>query len=103
MSIILIYFFAKKCKIDSNTSTGSEKMECMKLFEKTDALAEKYISVWEDICIIESPTEYKEGLDMVGNYFLKMSANLGWQTEICKQASVLPWKKANSTMRSLTV
>ena len=60
-------------------------MKCEKLFEKIDELYPKYIKVWEDVCNIESPTSYKEGVDAVCQYFVKMAEEKGWEIEVEKQ------------------
>lgn len=57
-------------------------MQCDTLFQKIDELNERYISVWEDVCNIESPTANKEGVDAVGNYFVAMAKERGWDVEI---------------------
>ena len=36
------------------------------LFDEIDRLYPDYLKVWEDVCNIESPTIYKEGVDKVG-------------------------------------
>ena len=51
------------------------------LFERIDALYERYVDVWEDVCNIESPTNYKVGVDAVGDYFANMARERGWQVE----------------------
>lgn len=56
-----------------------------KIFEKIDELNEAYIKVWEDVCNIESPTHYKEGVDRVSSYFVKMAEERGWQVEYSRQ------------------
>jgi len=60
-------------------------MNCKNLFTEIEALNNKYLKVWEDVCNIESPTEYKEGVDAVGQYFVQMAEERGWKTEIFKQ------------------
>ncbi len=55
------------------------------IFKKIDELTEKYIKVWEDVCNIESPTCFKEGVDRVGAYFAKMAEELGFEVECSKQ------------------
>lgn len=55
------------------------------LFKKIDELNEKYIKVWEDVCNIESPTNYKEGVDKVGAYFVQMAKERGFKVEYSKQ------------------
>lgn len=57
-------------------------MQCDALFQKIDELNECYISVWEDVCNIESPTACKEGVDAVGNYFIAMAKERGWDVEV---------------------
>lgn len=59
---------------------GDEKMND-KLFLEIDKLNEQYLKIWEDVCNIESPTDYKEGVDAVGNYFVKLAEEHGWQVE----------------------
>ncbi len=58
---------------------------CEKLFSEIDNLEEKYINFWENICSIESPTNYKEGLDEVGLYIADNALKLGLEVEIIKQ------------------
>ncbi len=61
-------------------------MKCEKLFEKIDEMYEYYLNVWEDVCNIESPTDFKEGVDKVGNYFIEKAKELGFEIEILKQS-----------------
>lgn len=60
-------------------------MKCEQLFKKIDELYPKYVKVWEDVCNIESPTNYKEGVDKVCRYFIKMAQERGWDIEISEQ------------------
>lgn len=55
------------------------------IFKKIDQMAEQYFNIWTDVCNIESPTSYKEGIDKVGAYFAKMSKERGWKVEYSKQ------------------
>lgn len=57
-------------------------MQCDALFKKIDELNDFYISVWEDVCNIESPTSYKEGVDAVGNYFIALAKERGWDIDV---------------------
>lgn len=53
------------------------------IFEKNlDLLEKKYISVWEDICNIESQTCDKVGIDEVGNYCAQLGRSLGFLVEV---------------------
>lgn len=67
------------------TKTEVKGMVCKEIFEKIDELYEKYLDVLEDICNIESPTLYKEGVDKVGAYFMKIAKEHGWEIEVSKQ------------------
>ena len=60
-------------------------MNCREIFSEIDKLYKDYISVWQDVCAIESPTDYKEGLDAVGEYFLEMAEERKWETKVFKQ------------------
>ena len=56
-----------------------------KIFEKIEELRETYFKIWEEVCNIESPTNYKEGVDRVGDYFVEMAKKRGWKVECSKQ------------------
>jgi glutamate carboxypeptidase len=56
-------------------------MICDNLFEIIDSLEEKYLQFLVDVCDIESPTEYKEGVDKVGKYFIEKAKEKDWQVE----------------------
>jgi len=56
-------------------------MECKKLFEIIDGLNDKYIALWEKICNIESPTDFKEGLDRIVDLLEALAKEKGWKTE----------------------
>lgn len=60
-------------------------MKCTKLFEIIDSINEEYIQFLADICSIESPTDYKEGVDRVGKYFANKAEERGWLVESQKQ------------------
>lgn len=57
-----------------------------KLIKTLDKLEKEYIDFWVDICNIESPTEYKEGVDAVGKYIVDKAKKRGWQVEIQPQS-----------------
>ena len=52
-----------------------------KLFDAIDSLTPKYIGLWEEICNIESPTDYKAGVDAVGNRLVRLAELLGWEVK----------------------
>ena len=54
------------------------------MFAKAETLKEAYYQVWEDVCNIESPTNYKEGVDKVSAYFADVAAKRGWKVEWLK-------------------
>ena len=56
-------------------------MEQQKVFEVLEQLEEKYIRIWQEICEIESPTTYKEGVDAVGQYCIRIAEEFGWQVQ----------------------
>lgn len=60
-------------------------MSCKKIFETVHALYDEYVTLWEDICNIESPTSCKEGVDAVGRYLIAFAEKKGWKVEICPQ------------------
>ncbi|MBR6523849.1 MAG: M20/M25/M40 family metallo-hydrolase [Clostridia bacterium] len=60
-------------------------MQCDKLFDEINRLESDYVKVWEDVCNIESPTNFKEGVDRVGKYFIKMAEDRGFDVELCEQ------------------
>ena len=60
-------------------------MVCAEVFRKIDELEETYLNIWEQVCDIESPTRYKEGVDAVGKFFADMAVQRGWKVEYCRQ------------------
>lgn len=57
------------------------KMEYKTLFEAVEQLEEKYIKMWEDICLIESPTTDKAGVDAVGKFCTDFAKEMGWKVQ----------------------
>lgn len=60
-------------------------MICNQLFKTIEELQEQYLNILEDVCNIESPTDFKKGVDDVGAYFLDIAKHHNWQTEVFKQ------------------
>ena len=60
--------------------------ETQKLFEILEDLTPEFIQVWQDIVNIESPTDYKEGVDRVGEYLVNFAKREGFQTEVFSQS-----------------
>ena len=54
-----------------NISDAEERYTIKKLNAEIEKLEEKYISVWEDVCNIESQTSDKEGVDKVCEFIDK--------------------------------
>ncbi len=54
------------------------------VFKSIDSFYPEFIKFWEDVGNIESPTNFKEGVDKVGNYFLEYAKKEGWETEVFK-------------------
>ena len=57
-------------------------MNCEKLFSIIDEMNDTYCDLWENVCNIESPTNYKKGVDEVGNVFISMANERGWQVNV---------------------
>ncbi len=57
------------------------KMKYEALFNIIDESFPKYLSLWEEVCNIESPTSCKEGVDAVGRCFADRAESLGWAVE----------------------
>ena len=55
------------------------------LFGIIDTLEQEYVKIWEDVCNIESPTHYKEGVDAVGRYFIRYAQERGWKIDVFEQ------------------
>lgn len=55
------------------------------LLTRADELEQKYIQMWIDICSIESPTGFKQGVDAVGRYFAEATEKLGWDIQIHRE------------------
>lgn len=58
---------------------------CKKLFERSGELEKEYIQFLIDVCKIESPTKYKEGVDRVGEYFIEKAKARNWKVEVLEQ------------------
>lgn len=54
-------------------------MESGKLFAEIEARYEEYLSVWKDICNLESPTADKAAVDAVGDYIATLAEQRGWE------------------------
>lgn len=54
-------------------------------FEEIDLLKEKYIKIWADVLTIESPSDYKEGVDRVNEYFIALARTFNWKVEVFEQ------------------
>ena len=55
------------------------------IFKKIDKLSEEFLKVWEDVCNIESPSSFKDGVDNVGKYFINLAKDNSWNIEVSKQ------------------
>ena len=51
------------------------------VFETIDNMTPEFIKFWEDIGNIESPTNFKAGVDAVGDYFASYAEKEGWKIE----------------------
>ena len=60
-------------------------MVCNAVFEEIDALFPTYLSFLEEVCNIESPTDYKPGVDATAEAFLRIARERGWETEVLEE------------------
>jgi len=56
------------------------------LFQTIDSLQKNYEQFLLDVCNIESPTDYKEGVDRVGAYFIERAREHGWEADVHEEA-----------------
>ena len=54
---------------------------CENIFKRIDSLEKEYLGFLEEFCLIESPTDFKEGVDAAGNYVVEKAKALGWKIE----------------------
>ena len=88
MQLLLCYnlFNFKQDTINMRTDKFFEdKKMNQRLHTEIERLQQKYISIWEDVCNIESQTNDKIGVDKVGEYFIALSKHNGWDVEILEQ------------------
>lgn len=69
----LPFFLFKKRKSDNSFENVSNKIK---------ELNDDFIKIWEDVVKIDSPTSYKEGVDLVGKYFIDYANKQLWDYEI---------------------
>jgi len=60
-------------------------MDCKEVFAKIDELQQEYVQFWEDICMIESPTAYKPGVDAVAQFCAAKAESYCWQVTVHKE------------------
>ena len=46
-------------------------INCESLFKRIEDMEKEYVKILEEFCLIESPTDYKEGVDAASNYIVK--------------------------------
>ena len=63
-------------------------MKCEKLFEIIKSRAEEYVDVWEKFALIESPTEYKDGVDAAGEYIASLARELRFEVKKIPEEAV---------------
>lgn len=58
------------------------------ILQEIEKLYDEYVKILGDVCNIESPTDYKRGVDAVGDYFARKAENLGFDVEyFCQDKS----------------
>lgn len=60
-------------------------INCENIFKRIDDMEQEYIKILEEFCLIESPTDYKDGVDAASNYIIKKAESFGWKVERQKQ------------------
>ena len=60
-------------------------MDTAQIFAVIAELNEQYCSLWEKVCNMESPTEYKQGVDAVGQVFIQIAREHQWAVEVSRQ------------------
>ena len=55
------------------------------IFKRIDALSDGFVNIWEDVLNIESPSNFKDGVDIVGSYFINIAKQNDWEVEVFKQ------------------
>ena len=60
-------------------------VNCESLFQRINDMEQEYVKILEEFCLIESPTDYKEGVDAASNYIVKIAESFGWKIERQKQ------------------
>ena len=56
-----------------------------KVLRRIDQLEQEYIRFWIEICKLESPSDYKPGVDAVGRYFTEKALDRGWKVDVLDQ------------------
>ena len=46
-------------------------MDTTHIFSVIESLNDEYCDLWEKVCNMESPTDYKQGVDAVGKVFIE--------------------------------
>ena len=57
-------------------------MQSEKVISKIQQLKDKYFKVLEDVCNIESPSNNKQAVDKVNEYFINLAKSKGWAVEV---------------------
>ena len=60
-------------------------MDAAHIFSVIESLNEEYCDLWETVCNMESPTDYKKGVDAVGEVFIEIARQKRWDVEISEQ------------------
>ncbi len=55
---------------------------CENLFDIIDSINDEYIKFWVDVSNAESPTDFKQGVDIACGYFIDVAKKMGWQIEV---------------------
>ena len=53
-------------------------MDTAHIFSVIESLNDEYCDLWEKVCNMESPTDYKQGVDAVGKVFIEIARRKQW-------------------------
>lgn len=61
---------------------GTEEMNYTETLARIEELSDEYVKFLMELCDIESPTDYKEGVDAAGRYVADKARIRGWEVEV---------------------
>ena len=56
-------------------------MPVQHVLQTIEQMSDRYTDIWEELCLIESPTGCKEGVDAAGRYLADIARQRGWAVD----------------------